>query len=202
MRLVKNIYLNDLLWLVLSAIFIMCLVCCSPERRVAKILKHNPELVKTDTVWGKVDVKIPPIKIDTSIKLDHDYSKVDSIIRRYSNKLDSISRLKLGQEIKYYVTNKSVLKDTSSFEQDGVKVKIWEENGMLHYSIHKPEQIKEVKVPVVVNKTEVKAFRTWKQRLSDFIVDNFWFFAFLFVMAILALIIFLYRKKLINIPKN
>jgi hypothetical protein len=201
-KLTKHTYLNDLLWIILSALFSLCLLSCNPERRVANILKHHPELVKTDTVWSKVSMKIPSIKIDTSIKLDKDYSKVDSIIKKYSDKLDSITRLKLVQEIKYYVTNKSVLKDTSSFEQYGVKVKVWEENGMLHYSIHKPEQVKQVNVPTIVNKVEVKEFRNWKQRISDWFVDNFWFFAFLFILLLFALIIFLYRKKILNIPKN
>lgn len=43
-----------LLWLLIACI---SLFGCSPEKRIARILKHHPELIKTDTVW-KVDTII------------------------------------------------------------------------------------------------------------------------------------------------
>lgn len=205
MRIFRNIYLNDIYWAIAAAVIIFIaagLMSCSPERRISRILKHNPELVRTDTVWGKVNVVISPIKIDTSIRLDHDYSKVDSIVDGYRNKLDSLTRIKLTQEIKYYVTNKTVLKDTVQFTQDGVKVKIWEQGGVLRWQLDKPGETKQVIVPVTVNKTEVKQFRSLKQRIADWLLDNFWFFAFFGLLILVALMFVLRSKKILNFPQK
>lgn len=43
--------LNKVITIVLSALLLLGLNSCSPEKRLARLLRNNPQLVKSDTIW-------------------------------------------------------------------------------------------------------------------------------------------------------
>lgn len=67
--------------LILFAIWLVAALTlgCSPEKRIARILKRNPHLVKTDTVWVKDTVTVYGTHTDTIIKI---WQKDTVIIRK------------------------------------------------------------------------------------------------------------------------
>ena len=49
---------------------LLLVIACSPERRLARLLENNPQLLKTDTVWKHDTVITKEVKADTVFKLD------------------------------------------------------------------------------------------------------------------------------------
>lgn len=54
------------LLLILTAL--IALFSCSPEKRLSRLLKHHPQLIKTDTVWRADTVTVAGAKADTIFK--------------------------------------------------------------------------------------------------------------------------------------
>jgi len=128
------------------------LCACSPEKRLARIVKKHPELVKSDTIEKIIEISIPEIEIDTSKEINPIYIKsLLETIEKYSKGIDSPKGVELKREVINIVNNVSLIKDTMSFTEDGVLVKLWQHNGRVNLKIFKPEEKKEVKVPVTVN---------------------------------------------------
>lgn len=77
---------------ILLMIAFMCCVSCSPQSRLARLVKKHPELVKTDTVWKKDTVIVFGTKFDTVIKIfqrDTVIIKKDQLTLKYFMRNDS-----------------------------------------------------------------------------------------------------------------
>lgn len=128
---------------ILLPLLSLCLLAsCSYEKRLTRAKKklgnlvaEFPALVTTDTVFKDTTIYLPAKEINGDIAMDKNYSRIDSIINSYHGKFDSISRLKLTNEIKYYVTNKPILLDTIKSDTMGIGFRIWESHGKLKYAI-------------------------------------------------------------------
>jgi len=48
------------------------LASCSPQKRLARLVKNNPELVSTDTVFKQVPVYMPAVSTDTVFQFSTD----------------------------------------------------------------------------------------------------------------------------------
>jgi len=120
------------------------------NRKLEKLTDKYPKLITKDTLIDTVTVIIEEVRIDTFIPINNDVSEIDSILLNFEDKLDSMTRIQLGDEIKYYVTNRQVLEDTLIHEEDGVTVTVWQENGLIRIKVDKPEEtITEVVTNVV-----------------------------------------------------
>jgi len=111
------------------------------NRKLEKLTDKYPQLVTKDTLRDTVTVILKEIKIDTFIQTSKDVSQVDSILLNFEDKLDSLTRIELGDEIKYYVTNRQVIEDTLLHTEDGVTVKVWQDGDLIRISVDKPEEV-------------------------------------------------------------
>lgn len=124
------------------------------ERKLERLTTKFPELVQIDTLRDTVEVIVPKIDIDTFFTTNTDVSGVDSILNKFEGKIDSLTALKLGDEIKYYITKRQVIEDTLYFEEDGMMVKIWQEGEVIRTKMFKPEQI--IEAPVEIPFDQIK----------------------------------------------
>ena len=142
---------------ILLAIILSGCILSKPERenrranrKLGKLTDKYTQLITKDTLIDTVTVIIEEVRIDTFIPINNDVSEIDSILLNFEDKLDSMTRIQLGDEIKYYVTNRQVLEDTLIHEEDGVTVTVWQENGLIRIKVDKPEEtITEVVTNVV-----------------------------------------------------
>lgn len=115
------------------------------NRKLENLTAKYPQLLEKDTLRDTVLVQVPEIRIDTVVQTSQDVSGVDSILLQFSNRLDSVTALELGDHIKYYVTNRQVIEDTITHLEDGVTVKLWQEGDVIQISVFKPpEEVQEV----------------------------------------------------------
>ena len=74
--------------------FAFCLGSCSPQQRLAHLLKRHPELVKQDTVWHLDTFRIHEVYFDTVLKnqitRDTIIIKQDRLTIKYFNSRDSV----------------------------------------------------------------------------------------------------------------
>ena len=80
-----NSHIRYLIVLILSCSF---LICCSPQRRMNRLIKNYPELTQTDTI----------VVIDTVIIERYDTTVINNIIRQDSVTIINNERIK----IKYF----------------------------------------------------------------------------------------------------
>ncbi len=160
------------------------------NRKLERLIERYPDLVSEDTLRDTVQVVVPEIRIDTVFEISKDVSGVDSILLGFNDKIDSLTALKLGNEIKYYITNRAVIEDTIYHEEDGIKIKIWQEGAVLRFTIDKPQEIIEKPVAIPFNKI-AKIEENWFEKAVQF-ANKFGF------LTILILIIIWGIKKLFS----
>jgi len=133
----------------LLPIILILLVSCSPQRRINRIVKKHPELLVNDTIKVIDTLVIDAIKFDTIIKVNQNVSGVDSILNSFKGKIDSLTHLKLGNDIKYYITQRKTIEDTLHHFQDDLEVLIWQDENGINVKVNKPEEeiIREIQVP-------------------------------------------------------
>lgn len=145
---------------------------CTPERRLKRILKKHPELVKTDTIWRTDFDTIPEIRINTVFQTDTSTLGLDSIFGAFQGQIDSVLALRLKSEVRNYIINRPFLPDTMYTVQDGVTVKIYQNGDQIGVIVSKPETIVTEQAPVVVNKVDAAA------------TEYPWYYKILFILAL------------------
>jgi len=147
----------------LIPILLIILASCSPQKRINRIVKKHPELLVADTIRVIDTLVIEAVHFDTIIKVNQDVSGVDSILNSFKGKIDSITNLKLSNDIKYYITQRKTIEDTLYHFQDDLEVLIWEDENGINVKVNKPEQeiIREVLVPYQQIKTVKKHSFNW-----------------------------------------
>ena len=73
---------------------ILILASCSPEKRIARILKKHPELVKSDTVWHRDTIYTKSVEKDTTF---------------YFNQPDTVYMNEGKMHVKYYFNKDSTV---------------------------------------------------------------------------------------------
>lgn len=103
----------------LILVLLLIIAGCSPEakirkaeRKMARLVKKHPELVKSDTTWKDTMVAAPAIKDSTEFITAIDTAAVDSLTNHFTGKVDSLILDSLNQGFKV-ILNKSGDIDTT-----------------------------------------------------------------------------------------
>lgn len=174
--------------LVLISLFIFS---CDPGKRIARIAKRHPEVVKSDTVKKEISVDIPPIHIDTSfIKDKSDSIALISLIDDLKGQIDSLSAYKLKSGVQYISTHYKSIKDTLSFLKDSLTIKLWERNGKIELRVDKPLTHIKTTVPVAINTITPPVIKhiSLVDRIKLWIFNNV-----IFLLIILVILYLIYR---------
>lgn len=78
----------------IGILIILLLSACSPEKRIARILKKHPELVKSDTIWNKDTIFTKSVEKDTTF---------------YFNQPDTVYMNEGKMHVKYYFNKDSTV---------------------------------------------------------------------------------------------
>lgn len=166
------------------------------NRKLERLTDKYPQLVTNDTLRDTVTILVPEIKIDTFIQTNTDVSGVDSILNKFNDKLDSLTKVQVGDEIKYYITKRQVIEDTIIHNEDGVTVSIWQEDDLIRVKVEKPEEEHREVVENVVQRIQPAPIPKWKLFLSQ--VNQFAIpiiILLVILWAIIRIIKFYFTKK-------
>lgn len=130
---------------------------CSPQARLNRIIKHNPELAKTDTVYTKVPITIPGFNVDTTIQKNKSTAGIDSVINKFKTRIDSVIFLQLQAELqKAFIEKKCLTKPHTFNLPNGAKATITEDKNNLKLNVTKPTNTVIATVPTAINKFQVQ----------------------------------------------
>ena len=162
-------------------IFIISMICCSPAKRLQKLLKKHPELLQTDTITVSDTLYLAEINISDSAQLDTSTAAIDSILRYLPSDKEII------EKIRFIYQNKRLLTDTFRIYQDSVLVKIWQAGDKLKVIVQKNSQeiIRTVKVPC----PELVYQKSWFDKICQY-----WFWISLIFIALSILYKKLFQK--------
>lgn len=166
------------------------------NRKLDRLTANYPQLLEKDTLRDTVTVLVPEIRLDTIIQTSQDVSGVDSILLQFKSRLDSVTALQLGDEIKYYVTNRQVIEDTLIHKEDGVTVKIWQEGDLIQISVFKPAEEVQETVEIPYNKVVRAPVLPWWKTLF------LWLQRWGIVVGLMFLIFWFISKGLVLIKKR
>lgn len=168
------------------------------NRKLERITQKCPGLLKPDTIIKTITIEIPPIYIDTSLSVNDNVAGIDSIIAKYQMQIDSILARKLGTEIKWYVRERPCVIDTLKFEQDGIKVKVFQQGDRIRISIKRPKEIIKEKVKIETPKV-VKIKLTWWQKFMDFLGRFWWWIVGIAVILGIGGLVKKYGKRIFRL---
>ena len=140
------------------------LLSCSPQKRLNRLVQKHPHLIQNDTIVIHDTFTIESTKFDTIIKTNQDLSGVDSVLNNFKNKLDSVTKVEMSKEIKYYITQRKSIEDTIKHFHKDLIVLIWEDENGINVNVEKPQQdiVREILVPVEkYNITNDYSFVKW-----------------------------------------
>lgn len=159
------------------------LIGCSPAARLRHLIKKHPELVRTDTILTTYYDTVPSIDGEFFIKADTSVSGLDIIFKKFNEsmrgKMDSMLALNLKKEVRNYVINRPLFPDTITKTVDGVTIKIFQQGESVGIDIHKPQEVKEKKVPLIINSVQPVPEIAWYYK------GALWFFFFVMLFLIL-----------------
>lgn len=148
---IKSVERNVFKWFWTAIAFcalIYALSGCTPQKKLHRLIKKHPELVRTDTIWQTHIDTIPEIYVNTVFMTDTSTSQLDSIFRAYQGKIDSTLAIRMKGEIRNYIVNRPFLPDTLTQTKDGVTVKIFQNGNNIGVIVHRDEELIPVSVPV------------------------------------------------------
>ena len=138
---------------------------------------------KSDTVYKTLTVNIPGVDTNGTKPASTNVDSLATIIQELftsnnslKTKNDSLLVQSLKQRLGAYITNRPCLTDTLTIAVNGGFVKLWQTGGRFYWNVKIPPQVIERKVPVVVNRTEVKESHPW------------WVHVFLILLAITGIV--------------
>jgi len=135
-------------WILPIALFATC--ACSPQKRLDRLVKHHPELLRSDTVTVHDTVRPQPVKGDTVVKP----KIVNGFPQNAAEANDLVKRIR------------SLYGDSIEVEQNGIITKvIFRDNGDVQIkTVYVPKPvIKAVRVPLVKYQI-LKEQITWQDR--------------------------------------
>lgn len=173
--------------LAVIGILLCGLYSCTPEKKLQRLLKQHPELIKTDTVFITTTFTIPVQVHDTIIQLDTSTFGLFDIIDELAGKLDSVERSGLKTEIKNYIINRPILKDTFVVQlRNGGYVKVFQLGKNLGHKLFEPAYTVSVTTPVA---TPNIVYRDIPWRLP------WWWLPIAFVFGFAVGVAFIYKNK-------
>lgn len=150
-----------------TAILALCLwlSSCSPQKRLNRIVKNNPELLKkTDTTFIDT-VQIVGITYKDSVTIHHDTNWTDSLVIKYNVPRNEAKKI-LNEASKFKDTLK--IDTTITLNKDSVKsnirvrAKIFQRNGQLVAELDIPSSAVTFERKFSYNKVEVRPLTWWE----------------------------------------
>lgn len=141
------------------------------NRKLERVVRKCPDLVKTDTITKTVEVEIPSIKVDSVIIIEPDTMWLSEI------KNDTIREF-----VRQNVVNAMPFKDTIVHVIDGITFKFFpDEYGNIRYSVTKPKGTIKKTLQVeqqTIQKIKLSPF----EKLLNFFGSWIWLGVILFVI--------------------
>ena len=159
----KKKLIIDSIGLILTVVAFLFLASCSPQKRLNRLIKNNPELAKTDTIYSTKTFTVPGYKLDTTFKASENVNGLNELVNVYREYLDSVKRQKLTADIKTFIVERKCLDDTFkvSLNNNGY-CKFWQSKTTFHYQLYQPKQKISFNVPVAVNNIKATITNDWK----------------------------------------
>ena len=154
------------------------------NRKLERVVRKCPDLVKTDTITKTVEVEVPSIKVDSVIIIEPDTMWLSEI------KNDTIREF-----VRQNVVNAMPFKDTIVHVIDGITFKFFPDAyGNIRYSVTKPKEtiIQDVKIEQqIVQKIKLSPF----EQLLNYLGSWVW-------IIIIGLVVWLIFKAIKTIKRN
>lgn len=159
----KKRLIIDTIGLTLTVLLILFLASCSPQKRLNRLIKNNPELAKTDTIYSTKTFTVPGYKLDTTFKASENVNGLNELVNVYRDYLDSVKRQKLTADIKTFIVERKCLDDTFkvSLNNNGY-CKFWQTKSTFHYELYQPTQKLSFSVPVSISNVKATITNDWK----------------------------------------
>jgi len=180
-----------LLFILGAAIALLFICNCTPQKRLNRLVKNHPELVKTDTVYSSRTFTVPGRSIDTSFAQNTDVTELYKIIDAYKELIAAPTRQKLDTVLKNYIISRPCLRDTFTVPlQNHGHIKIWQA-GNIHFKLYEPPYTRVINLPMIVNNLTAHPKYAWP-----------FFTAGFFSAWLIMLFLIIYFKLRINLPPN
>lgn len=151
------VYFLGLFWLMS-----LMILSCSPERKLNRLLKKHPELIKSDTIKKDTLLDVPLIKDSAAFVAPLDTVAVDSLTNHFAGRVDSLILDSINRGVK------NILKTASDFDTTiktgKVKYRIKKKNGIIKIETEiKPDSIP-FTYPQVVNNVTAEYIPAWHEK--------------------------------------
>jgi hypothetical protein len=162
--------LKMILFAAIAIIGLVLIFGCTPEqkmrraeRKLARLVKKNPGLVKTDTIFKDTIVAVPIIKDSTEFITPLDTAAVDSLTGHFKGKVDSLVLDSLNQGFKGILEHAG---DIDTTVKSGKTKFIFKRRGTLtKITIEaEPEPVK-IRLPMTVNAVKPIPPLKWHERI-------------------------------------
>ncbi len=152
------------------AFLISLLFSCGPaarqhrkEQRLARLIKKNPQLAKTDTVKSKISVDVPEINEHFTMELTPDLWPLDSMMEHFEGKVDPVALDSLELGFKEILAHNNDMDTTIKTKSSTIRIKKVG-NSVAVDVLTSPPDVK-IEVPVAVTAVKPPAVLTWYERI-------------------------------------
>lgn len=143
----------------------IALFSCSPQKRLNRLVKNNPELAKTDTIYSSRSVTVAAYYKDTSAKASVNLDGLYTLLKKQNIKLDSLSKQKLVN----YILNRPCLDEPLKIAlSNGGTCIITQKAGIFYATVNEPARKYEIRVPLVRMDLKAEVKYNWTMFLTGF----------------------------------
>ena len=160
------------------------------NKKLERVIKKCPDLLKNDTIIDTVSIVVPEIRIDSFIVIQKDSNEIDSLI-------NLIQDPGVREVIKEYITEYIPFKDTIKHEIDGFTFLFYFIGQNIHYEVKKPLEV--IKKETVTPYKFVKPIElTLLDKFLNFISVSWWWF----LIAIAVLIVYKLGRNILSLIRT
>lgn len=155
--------LPGILILLALALGLALMFCrCTAQDRLNRLHKKHPELFTADTVYSTRTFTVPGISRDTTVPQNTDLSGLLAIFEAQGQKIDSLMKRRLVQQISNYILERPCLADTLKVPlENGGFVKVWQAGGQFNYQQRQRPGKITVQVPYNVYTAQITRHYKW-----------------------------------------
>jgi len=118
---------------------------CSAQKRLNRLLKNNPQLAKTDTIY--IYKTIPGFSVDTTFKKSNNTSAVDSVFEIFKTRVDTVVLKEIKYQVKTVYLSKPCIDKPLKFKlPNGGTAILTQIAGTFNLSVSIPPQ--QIKTPI------------------------------------------------------
>ncbi len=139
---------------IILLIVVLISLSCSPSKRMARIIKKHPELSHKTTIEKDTVIEIPAVEDSNAVDINTNIEDTTEAILEGEFHIDSAEAKVIAKKLNVVISNKTIIKDTTIINGDGVKTTIKQKGNKLIVTNDKPK--KKIVVPQTINKTDVE----------------------------------------------